>query len=187
MIEASQAAAQQAKENMKNVYAKATKIFLDVNLKAPDIIVPVDSQSDQALILDLGVLALSNIFLTLEAKNEKGFSAVIDELKINLSQFQLSRVRFNDGNEKVHEMVLIEPINIDLVVRRNLSSAWFTSVPDIYVTGKIKTIKVLHDRSRAVFFVMFRVVGPAESRRLQDDDEHSEREFGRGASGEGGG
>lgn len=147
MIKASQAAAHQAKENMKNVYAKATKISLNIKLKAPDIIVPVDSKSDQALILDLGVLSLSNIFLTLEAKNEEGFSAVIDELKVSLSQFQLSRVNLNQNNEKVCEVELIEPIRIDLVIRRNLSSAWFTSVPDIYLTGKIKTIKVLFDPS----------------------------------------
>ncbi|XP_018574731.1 vacuolar protein sorting-associated protein 13 isoform X2 [Anoplophora glabripennis] len=143
IIEASQAAAKQARENVKNAYDKATKISLDIKLKAPDIVVPVACKSFQALILDLGVLYLSNTFLTLETKNAEGFSAVIDELKVSLSQFQLLRVKLDQKGEKIKSEELIAPINIDIIIRRNLSASWFNAVPDIYISGKIKIIKLL--------------------------------------------
>lgn len=136
---------------MKNAYAKATKLALDVKIKAPDIVVPVDSKSFQALFLDLGVLQLGNTFLTLDAKNEQGFSAVIDELKITLSQFQLLRVKLDENYKKLVAEELLVPININIIIRRNLSASWFNAVPDIYISGKIKTIKVIRESSRLIF------------------------------------
>lgn len=69
-MNASEAAAQRAKENAKEMYQKATKIALNIKMRAPKIFVPVSSQSMDALLLDLGVISISNRFLTLDAKNE---------------------------------------------------------------------------------------------------------------------
>lgn len=69
-MEASQSAAQKAKENAKEIYQKATKIALNIRLRAPKLLVPVSSQSMDALLLDLGVISIRNQFLTLDAKNE---------------------------------------------------------------------------------------------------------------------
>ncbi|CAG9815731.1 unnamed protein product [Phaedon cochleariae] len=143
IIEASQAAAQSAKENMKDVYAKATKISLDIRLKAPIVVVPVDSQRYDCLILDMGVITLSNTFLTLDVKNEEGFPAIVDDLKVDLTDLKISRVQLNEKSEVQSESSLLEPLTFTLIVKRNLSSSWYISIPDIDVFGKIGIIKLL--------------------------------------------
>ncbi|KAJ8953002.1 hypothetical protein NQ318_015363 [Aromia moschata] len=142
IIDASQAAAESAKENMKEAYTKATKISLSIDIKAPDIIVPVNSQSYDALFLDLGVISLSNKFLTLDIRNEEGYSAVVDELQVNLSDLKVARVKLNTKFEVEGECTLLEPINLHIVIKRNLSTGWYNSVPDIDISGKNRNHRV---------------------------------------------
>lgn len=58
--EASAAGLDAAKQNMVDAYTKATRMKLNVRIKAPVIIVPVDSQSLNAICLDLGFLSITN-------------------------------------------------------------------------------------------------------------------------------
>lgn len=60
IAEASAAAADAAKQNMVDAYSKATRMKLNIRIKAPVIIVPVDSQSLNAICLDLGFLSITN-------------------------------------------------------------------------------------------------------------------------------
>ncbi|KAG5886081.1 Vacuolar protein sorting-associated protein 13, partial [Gonioctena quinquepunctata] len=141
IIEASQAAAHSARENMKDVYAKATKISLDIDLKAPVLLVPVDSRSYDCLLLDMGVIKLSNTFLTIDVKNEEGHPVTVDDLKICLTELKVSRIHMNTKCEIVSESSLLDPLTFIIVVKRNLS-AWYRSIPDIDVFGKIGMIEV---------------------------------------------
>lgn len=127
---------------MKDVYAKATKISLTVDLKAPDIIVPVDSNSYHALEVDLGHLSITNSFIVLEIKNEQGHPAVVDEMKLQLTNMKVQRIELDLNHKIVKHCDLLEPVTFTLTVRRNLSSSWYEAVPDIAVSGNIKSIKV---------------------------------------------
>lgn len=60
VAEASAAAAETAKQNMVEAYSNAKRIQINIRIKAPIIIVPVDSKSRQALAIDLGHLNISN-------------------------------------------------------------------------------------------------------------------------------
>lgn len=60
LADASAAAAETAKQNMVEAYSNAKRMLLNVRIKAPIIIVPVDSQSLQAISIDLGHLCISN-------------------------------------------------------------------------------------------------------------------------------
>lgn len=60
IAEASAAAADAAKQNMVDAYSKATRMKLNIRIKAPVIIVPVDSKSLNAICLDLGFLSITN-------------------------------------------------------------------------------------------------------------------------------
>lgn len=143
IVEASTRAAQSAKQNVQIAYEKATKIALNINLKAPDIVVPVDSKSRKALLLDMGYMTLTNTFLTLDVKDElKVHSAVIDEMKMKLTHFKLSSIELNESLIMVHETVMLEPVTFILSVKRNLSASWYKVAPDLAVSGQIKTIKV---------------------------------------------
>lgn len=61
IAEASAAAAETAKQNMVEAYSNATRMLLNIRIKAPIIIVPVDSKSRRALSIDLGNLNISNL------------------------------------------------------------------------------------------------------------------------------
>lgn len=60
IADASAAAAETAKQNMVEAYSNATRMLLSVRIKAPIIIVPVDSKSLKAISIDLGHLNISN-------------------------------------------------------------------------------------------------------------------------------
>lgn len=60
LAEASAAAAETAKQNMVEAYTHATRMRLNIKIKAPIIIVPVDSQSLEAISIDLGYLCITN-------------------------------------------------------------------------------------------------------------------------------
>nr|XP_023022780.1 vacuolar protein sorting-associated protein 13-like [Leptinotarsa decemlineata] len=142
IIEASQAAAQTAKENMKEVYTKATKVSLNINLKAPIILFPVDSQNYNCLLLDMGVITLSNAFLNLDVENEE-HPVVVDDLKITLTDLKVSRIKLNEEYQTITESSLLKPLSFNIAIKRNLST-WYTSIPDITVFGKIEMIEISH-------------------------------------------
>lgn len=89
--EASKAAAEAAKQNVVAAYEQATRIKLNIKIKAPIILVPVHSRSLEAIVIDLGNLKISNLIKNLDVKNDHG-PAVIDEMKVELSDVKLSKV-----------------------------------------------------------------------------------------------
>lgn len=42
-----------------------------------------------------------------------------------------------------NEILLLEPVSFTLLIKRNLSTAWFTSVPDIDMSGRLNKINIL--------------------------------------------
>lgn len=127
---------------MRDAYEKATKISLNVDLKAPYIVVPVDSSSYHAVEVDLGHLAVTNSFLVLSTVNEYGYPAVVDEMKLKLNNMKVQRIELDKQHKVVNSCALLEPLTCILTVRRNLSTSWYEAVPDMSVAGSIKTIKV---------------------------------------------
>lgn len=93
--EASKAAAEAAKQNVVAAYEQATRIKMNIKIKAPIILVPVHSQSREAIIIDLGNLKITNLINNLNVKSDHG-SAVIDEMKVELSDVKLSKVVLHD-------------------------------------------------------------------------------------------
>lgn len=42
-----------------------------------------------------------------------------------------------------NEILLLEPVSFTLLMKRNLSTAWFTSIPDIEMSGRLNKINIL--------------------------------------------
>jgi len=95
--EASKAAAEAAKQTAVQAYEKATRIKMNIKIKAPIILVPVHSQSLEAIVIDLGNLKITNVINNLNVKGDYG-PAVIDEMKVDLTDVKLSKVLLH-GNE----------------------------------------------------------------------------------------
>lgn len=99
--EASRAAAEAAKQNVVAAYEQATRIKLNIKIKAPIILVPVHSKSLEAIVIDLGNLKITNQINNLDVKGNHG-PAFIDEMKVELSDVKLSKVLLH-GHEDSSE------------------------------------------------------------------------------------
>jgi vacuolar protein sorting-associated protein 13A/C len=105
--EASKAAAEAAKQNVVAAYEQATRIKMNIKIKAPIVLVPVHSTSLEAIVVDLGNLKITNTINNLEVKSDHG-PAVIDNMKVELSDVKLSKVALHghDVNESADTSVL---------------------------------------------------------------------------------
>lgn len=68
----------------------------------------------------------------------------MDEMRIELQNLKLSRIRLNkERSSNENEVLLLEPVTFTLLMKRNLSTAWFTSVPDIDMFGRLNKVNLL--------------------------------------------
>ncbi|XP_045765599.1 vacuolar protein sorting-associated protein 13 isoform X2 [Maniola jurtina] len=143
IIEASSQAADAARANVQNAYQNSTKLSLRVRLAAPIIIVPENSSSLTAMLLDLGRMNLSNKFVDVPAIDVDN-KVTVDELTLELEDMKVSCVMLTDENDfqgAVHERKLLRPTSFKLFVKRSLSS-WYESLPDLDISGRMKTIAI---------------------------------------------
>lgn len=86
-------AAEKAASSVRDFAQKSFRLSMDINLKAPLIIVPQSSVSQNALVMDLGQINVGNSFSLLPIDGYQ-LPAIIDNLDIQLSQLKLSRLVF---------------------------------------------------------------------------------------------
>lgn len=103
--EASKAAAEAAKQNVVAAYEQATRIKMNLKIKAPIILVPVHCRSLEAIVIDLGNLKITNQINNLDVKSDHG-TAVIDEMKVELSDVKLSKVVLHGHDDVTDSSVL---------------------------------------------------------------------------------
>ncbi|XP_034937793.1 vacuolar protein sorting-associated protein 13 isoform X2 [Chelonus insularis] len=143
IAEASAAAAEVAKTNIKDVQESAARIELSINLKAPVIYVPLNSKSEHCLMLDMGNLTVFNNLKRLTI-NDSDDSPIVDEMRVELQNLKMSRVRLNMENfTHENEVLILQPVSFALIIKRNLSTAWYTAIPDIEMSGRLQQIEVL--------------------------------------------
>ncbi|XP_014254768.1 vacuolar protein sorting-associated protein 13 isoform X2 [Cimex lectularius] len=139
-IEASQAAAEAAKQNVQVVYQKATKVELQIDLQAPIIYVPINEESNETFILDFGSLKGENSFLEMPTSKDFSQPAILDRIRLQLDNLKLSRATIDENLSCVQEISMITPITFKMSIQRNLSSAWFSDIPDLEIACVIQTI-----------------------------------------------
>lgn len=83
-------AAEKAASSVRDFAQKSFRLSMDVNLKAPLIIIPESSTSQDALVMDLGLITVGNSFSLLPIDGCP-LPAVIDNTDIQLTQLKLSR------------------------------------------------------------------------------------------------
>jgi len=70
---------------------KATRISLDIKMKAPIVVIPKNSKSNDALVVDLGRLSVSNSFQVLGKRDSKGLPAILDGMVVELTLLRIFR------------------------------------------------------------------------------------------------
>ncbi|XP_040825491.1 vacuolar protein sorting-associated protein 13C isoform X2 [Ochotona curzoniae] len=133
-------AAERAASSMKDLAQKSFRLLMDINLKAPVIIIPQSSVSPNAVIADLGLIKVENSFSLIPVEHYS-LPPVIDKMNIQLSQLKLSRtILQNDLSQ--HDVEILKPANMFLSVQRNLSATWFMQIPGMEVKGRLKPMQV---------------------------------------------
>uniref|UniRef100_UPI00358E910B intermembrane lipid transfer protein VPS13A-like n=1 Tax=Myxine glutinosa TaxID=7769 RepID=UPI00358E910B len=154
-------AAERAAEGVKVLAQRSSQYVLLVNLKAPVIIFPADQR---AIVADLGLITITNQFTTHSVESMTAFPAlgnngvledlpIIDNINIHLADLKVYRVNMLNGSSTQgqsdivdegtgSEVVLLEPVTLDVLVKRNLSSAWFQDCPDVAVKSQLRAIKI---------------------------------------------
>ncbi|XP_054740711.1 intermembrane lipid transfer protein Vps13 [Anastrepha obliqua] len=153
LAQASAAAADAAKQNAMVAYENATRMKLDIKVKAPVIIVPMDSQSFNAIVLDLGFLSLNNLTSEVDVPRDSR-RAVLDEIKLELKNMRLAKaaILLEQSRRSSVDTVdmaygikshlnILDPVSCALIVKRNLSSTWYKEVPEMDISGHLKSIE----------------------------------------------
>ncbi|XP_069759027.1 intermembrane lipid transfer protein VPS13C isoform X1 [Narcine bancroftii] len=133
-------AAEKAASSVKDFAQKSFRLAMDINLKAPVIIIPESSISMNALVADLGLITVQNRF-TLIPGNQFSVPPVLDVMDINLTQLKLSRTVLQTRTPQA-DIEFLQPINLQLTVQRNLAAGWYHKIPSVEIKGDLKTINV---------------------------------------------
>ncbi|XP_072574266.1 intermembrane lipid transfer protein VPS13C isoform X2 [Paramormyrops kingsleyae] len=133
-------AAEKAASSVRDLAQKSFRLSMNIWLKAPVIVVPQSPTSHNAFVIDLGLITVANSFSLMEAE---GFSlpAVVEKMDVKLTQLKLSRTTLK--NDSPHsDIELLQPVNLELIIKRNLAASWFTKIPGVEVQGVLKSMNM---------------------------------------------
>ncbi|XP_047187417.1 vacuolar protein sorting-associated protein 13C isoform X3 [Scophthalmus maximus] len=133
-------AAEKAASSVRDFAQKSFRLAMDVKLKAPLIVIPQSSTSQNALVMDLGLITVGNDF-TLLPVDGCPLPAVIDNMDVQLAQLKLSRTNMDVVSDRPHSE-LLEPVNLRLNIKRNLAASWYKKMAAVEIDGDLKPMKV---------------------------------------------
>uniref|UniRef100_A0A4W6CNT0 Vacuolar protein sorting 13 homolog C n=1 Tax=Lates calcarifer TaxID=8187 RepID=A0A4W6CNT0_LATCA len=133
-------AAEKAASSVRDFAQKSFRLSMDIKLKAPLIIIPQSSTSHNAVVMDLGLITVGNSFSLLPVE---GFSlpAVVEKMDVKLTQLKLSRTTLRPDSSQP-DIEILQPINLELLVTRNLAASWFTKIPGVQVQGVLQSLNM---------------------------------------------
>uniref|UniRef100_A0A672USM2 Vacuolar protein sorting 13 homolog C n=1 Tax=Strigops habroptila TaxID=2489341 RepID=A0A672USM2_STRHB len=134
-------AAEMAASSMKDFAKKSFRLLMDVNLKAPVIVVPESSTSSNALIADLGLIRVQNEF-KLVSSDESLLPPVIDNMDVQLTHLKLSRTVIEFILNSQPDSEILRPVSLTLLVQRNLAATWYHKAPTIGIKGDLKPMQI---------------------------------------------
>uniref|UniRef100_A0A669P4T0 Vacuolar protein sorting 13 homolog C n=1 Tax=Phasianus colchicus TaxID=9054 RepID=A0A669P4T0_PHACC len=132
-------AAEMAASSMKDFAKKSFRLLMDINLKAPVIVVPESSTSCNALVADLGLIRVQNEF-KLVSSDESSLPPVIDNMDVQLTHLKLSRCVLSADSQPDSEILC--PLSLTLLVQRNLAATWYHKTPAIGIKGDLKPMQI---------------------------------------------
>ncbi|KAG8519832.1 Vacuolar protein sorting-associated protein 13A, partial [Galemys pyrenaicus] len=141
LAEATVQAAGMAATGVKELAQRSSRMALDVNIKAPVVVIPQSPVSENVFVADFGLITMMNTFHMI-TDNQSNPPPIIDLITIKLSEMRLYRTRFNNGTyQEVSDLLL--PLNLEVVVERNLSWDWYQEVPFFNVNAQLKPMEFI--------------------------------------------
>ncbi|XP_051829756.1 LOW QUALITY PROTEIN: intermembrane lipid transfer protein VPS13C [Antechinus flavipes] len=133
-------AAEKAASSMKDFAQKSFRLSVDINLKAPVIIIPQSSVSSNAVLADLGLIRVENKF-NLVPVEPCNLPPVVDKMNIQLTQLKLSRIILQVGSS-IPDIEILQPVNMCWSIQRNLAAEWYTEIPGMKIKGNLKPMQI---------------------------------------------
>ncbi|XP_058851035.1 intermembrane lipid transfer protein VPS13C-like isoform X2 [Acipenser ruthenus] len=134
-------AAEKAASSVRDFAQKSFRLSMDIKLKAPVIVIPQSSVSQNAVEVDLGLITVQNQFCLVPADG-CSLPPVIDKMDVQLTKLKLSRVVLQGGSSQP-DIEILQPINLDLAVNRNLAASWYNKIPAVEIKGGLETMNVV--------------------------------------------
>uniref|UniRef100_A0A670YV26 Vacuolar protein sorting 13 homolog A n=1 Tax=Pseudonaja textilis TaxID=8673 RepID=A0A670YV26_PSETE len=141
ITEATVQAAEKAATGVKELSKQSSRMALDINIKAPVVIIPQSAVSTDVLVADFGMITIKNEFLLVKTKLRYSVPPVLDSICVKLSELKLYRSNIMNGLLQ-NELQLLQPLNLEVKVERNLAALWYHEIPDINIFGRLKPINV---------------------------------------------
>ncbi|KAJ7410930.1 hypothetical protein BTVI_51740 [Pitangus sulphuratus] len=137
-----EATVQAAEKAATGVKERSSRLALDINIKAPLVIIPQSAMSENVLVADLGLITVKNQFFIAKTRVWYNLPPVIDSIAVKLSELKLYRSCYQQGSLQT-EVQLLQPVNLEVAVERNLAAAWYNEVPDIEISGRLKPMNLI--------------------------------------------
>lgn len=91
VTEATVQAAEKAASDVMEFVQQSSRMALDINIKAPVVIIPQSATSTDVLVADFGLITIKNEFLLVKTKARFNLPPVLDVIHVNLSELKLFR------------------------------------------------------------------------------------------------
>ncbi|XP_022429176.2 vacuolar protein sorting-associated protein 13A isoform X1 [Delphinapterus leucas] len=141
LAEATVQAAEMAATGVKELAQRSSRMALDVDIKAPVVVIPQSPVSENVFVADFGLITMKNTFHVI-TESQINPPPIIDLITIKLSEMRLYRSQFiNDAYQEVLDLLL--PLNLEVIVERNLSWEWYQEVPCFNVNAQLKPMEFI--------------------------------------------
>uniref|UniRef100_A0A4W3I3M5 Vacuolar protein sorting 13 homolog A n=1 Tax=Callorhinchus milii TaxID=7868 RepID=A0A4W3I3M5_CALMI len=142
VTEATVHAAEKAASGVKDLAERSTRMSLDVHIKAPVVVIPQSPVSKNVVVADFGLITVQNSFSIVELKSVMSVPPVVDTMKVKLSELKLYRTVFHNKAFR-SEVHMLQPVNLIVIIKRNLAATWYHEMPDIEITGILKPMSLV--------------------------------------------
>ncbi len=138
---------EQAIEAVKNAYQETQnedkRIFLDIHVRSPQVVIPKNSTSSGAFLVDLGNLTITNQFLEERETSNSTKIIVFDAITLALDDVKVQRVFYDKIalSNFVSREQLVLPMNLKSIVKRTLTTNNLT--PDLEISLKLANLECL--------------------------------------------
>ena len=138
-----------AYEQVQKLQEQAFKVHLDITFNAPNIIIPTNSYSNEALLFDLGKLTLKTRF------HDDPKRSLIEQQNVRLENVRASRIELNRENQVLGEITLLECAELNTLINRLLYPERMKSEPGVTIKIEWEFIHVrfFHRISSSIFLL----------------------------------
>ncbi|CAF0751812.1 unnamed protein product [Rotaria sordida] len=126
-LDLASAQADAAYEQVQKLQKQAFKVHLDITFNAPNIIIPTNSYSDEALLFDLGKLTLKTRFY------DDPKRSLLEQQNIRLENVLASRVKLSSEHGILGEVILLECAELNTLINRLLYPEKIKTEPEVSI------------------------------------------------------